>query len=839
MARKTTKVTRSKTTNPTAGKSLLAEVGAVGLRQFGGYVYEEILPQLQGQNGVRTFKEMALNDATVSAILFAVNMFCRQVPVRVSPAGAQPTKNDALATTFIDQCLQDMSMSWQDTLSEVLSMLQYGWAWHEIVYKIRGGPDTDDPTKRSQYNDGRVGWRKWALRSQDSLLRWDIDNYDGTVRGMFQLAPPLYQLTYVPIEKSLLFRTKPAKGNPEGESILRHAYTCHSDDTDVLTRSGWKSITEITLDDSVATLNPETNELFYQQPTELYSYPYHGEMVHVSSRFLDMLITPNHNVWVRHAHTDEWKMEEVADVPVTAHYKRDADWSGEEREYFTLPAITVQNGGFGGEREHPDKEIPMDDWLRFFGIWIAEGHTYRGKTGKRQAVVSITQKRSGSQFEDIQTWVNALGFKVQANDRHDHEYADDIVNLRISSLQLYEYLKQFGKSHDKFVPQFIKELPPRQIRIFLDAYYAGDGTYGTTKRHDHDADRDYRRTPYSFTVSKRLADDISELILKVGNCPSLAWKKGNGFGAGIWRTTEGKRFANGCRPSKYELVDYHGDVYCLTVPKHHLIYTRRNGKSCWGGNSWYRKKNIEEMEAVGIERDLAGYPIIRVPEKVWNRSSLEDQASFASFENISKGIHRNESEGLILPSSVVTVEDGVGGVTAVPGTYKYDVQLITAGSRRQFDTNTIINRYNYDIARVMLADVIMIGGSDVGSYALTTKKSEMFIIALGAILDSIADIINSFAIPRLMHLNAFPQLSGNPQVQFGPIAKQDIQQLAQSLLFLQQAGAEPFGPGSDELQKYIFEEMDLPVKQKVPQWENPNAEELEQPGTQSEEVEGA
>ncbi|MHC1566180.1 MAG: LamG domain-containing protein, partial [Candidatus Syntropharchaeia archaeon] len=52
------------------------------------------------------------------------------------------------------------------------------------------------------------------------------------------------------------------------------------------------------------------------------------------------------------------------------------------------------------------------------------------------------------------------------------------------------------------------------------------------------------------------------------------------------------RFKTGCRGiesngevyGKGELVDYNGRVYGITVPQYHIIYVRRNGKSCWVGN---------------------------------------------------------------------------------------------------------------------------------------------------------------------------------------------------------------------------------------------------------------
>ena len=196
----------------------LDELGSSGLKRSGqrGLVYEEFLPQLQDERARKVYREMRDNDPTVGAVLYAIEMLIRQAEWRVEG-------EDEDLVEFIESCLTDMSHSWEDFLAEVLSMLTYGWAWTEIVYKRRLGPDQKDPSKRSQYNDGKIGWRKLPLRSQDSLSEWIFDE-EGGVQAMQQMAPPDYKIVEIPIERSLLFRTGLHKGNPEGRSILRSAY---------------------------------------------------------------------------------------------------------------------------------------------------------------------------------------------------------------------------------------------------------------------------------------------------------------------------------------------------------------------------------------------------------------------------------------------------------------------------------------------------------------------------------------------------------------------------------------------------------------------------------------
>ena len=198
------------------------EVGRTGLKRYtmAGSIYEEFLPELRGSRGVEVYKEMAENDSVIGAILFAMEMMMRQVYFTVEPGGDKEA--DKKAAEFVQQCMDDMQVTWSDTLSDILTFLTYGWSYHEIVYKVRGGAKKDKRL-HSKYDDGLIGWRKLPIRSQDTLFEWRYDQ-ENELLGMVQMAPPSYEQIFIPIEKALLFRTKSRKDSPEGRSILRNCY---------------------------------------------------------------------------------------------------------------------------------------------------------------------------------------------------------------------------------------------------------------------------------------------------------------------------------------------------------------------------------------------------------------------------------------------------------------------------------------------------------------------------------------------------------------------------------------------------------------------------------------
>jgi hypothetical protein len=203
-----------------SGSVDLREIGSTGLISYTNTINEEQLRQLVGTKGIRVFAEMRDNDDTVGAMLFIIDKLLRNVKWSITPADETAEAKDC--ADFMESCMNDMEHSWNDFISEVLSMLPFGWSTHEMVYKIRSGLDSTSKSYKSKFNDGRIGWRKLPIRSQESLYGWEFDD-DHDVSAMIQ-QPPIGNMCTIPIDKLLLFRTQSHKNNPMGRSILRNAY---------------------------------------------------------------------------------------------------------------------------------------------------------------------------------------------------------------------------------------------------------------------------------------------------------------------------------------------------------------------------------------------------------------------------------------------------------------------------------------------------------------------------------------------------------------------------------------------------------------------------------------
>lgn len=179
--------------------------------------------------------------------------------------------------------------------------------------------------------------------------------------------------------------------------------------------------------------------------------------------------------------------------------------------------------------------------------------------------------------------------------------------------------------------------------------------------------------------------------------------------------------------------------------------------------SWYFKRRIQEIEGIGIERDLAGLPVITTPEgmDIWDKDDEDMNAIRAGLEAMVKNIRRDSTEGLVLP-------------------FGYTFELTSTGGSRQFDTNSIIARYDTKISQTVLADFIQLGHESVGSFALSSDKTNLFSMAICAFLDIICQTFNSQGIPALIDINGdhFAGVTDYPLLTHGDIEDVDLATMA-------------------------------------------------------------
>ena len=197
------------------------EIGTTGLEHYDGRLDMEWHHALRGRKLAKKIRELHDNSCIVGAYTAATEFLVRKVTLRIDPPEGNDSPEGSQWAQFFREAWTDMVSAPSDVVSNILSSPLYGHVELEKIYKQRRG-EQDDPLRTSEYDDGRWGWADFAIRPQETIERWEIDK-NGRVKGVYQLAPPYYEETYIPREKLIHVIPRAWRGSPEGRSMIRSA----------------------------------------------------------------------------------------------------------------------------------------------------------------------------------------------------------------------------------------------------------------------------------------------------------------------------------------------------------------------------------------------------------------------------------------------------------------------------------------------------------------------------------------------------------------------------------------------------------------------------------------
>jgi len=347
------------------------------------------------------------------------------------------------------------------------------------------------------------------------------------------------------------------------KQLIVWGHTCYSYDTDILTKDGWKRFYELNKDDLVYTLNPNTHEIELEDIKRTFEHDYSGDMYKIDNEQVNLLVTPNHKLYVCkdrfNDYSSDYKLVEAQNLGYRKWYfKKNGMWSGKNEKYFILG----------------NNKIDMKLFLQFLGIYLSDGCIQNCGDGHYRIRIVQTKPTTIGFMRDVLIAI------TRTLDRKLSYYNNREFCTNHKELVLY--LEKFGKAKQKYVPDFIKELSPDLINIFLYAYTIGDGSFyenGNIKGIS--------------TSSIRMANDLQELFLKVGKSANIktrkqpergTYQKGIAYWVGVVNKKNTPAFRPDLYPSTFYKEKYVGKVYCVET-NNGIIYVRRNGKAVWSGNS--------------------------------------------------------------------------------------------------------------------------------------------------------------------------------------------------------------------------------------------------------------
>lgn len=211
---------------------------------------------------------------------------------------------------------------------------------------------------------------------------------------------------------------------------------------------------------------------------------------------------------------------------------------------------------------------------------------------------------------------------------------------------------------------------------------------------------------------------------------------------------------------------------------------------------WWYTQQLQEIEGIGVERDLAGLPVVYLGEDC---TLFGENSDYQQAVRLVERLRRDEQAGVVLPKPKMG--------EASPGTGIL-LELLSTGGRRQHDTSAIIERYDMRKALATLGQFILLGlVQRVGSFALAKMQVGLFTLAVSAWLETIAEAINQQAVPRLFRYNAFPGMTGLPKLVAVPSGLFQLEELADFVSRLAIARAITADEG---LERYLRQLAKLP-----------------------------
>lgn len=349
---------------------------------------------------------------------------------------------------------------------------------------------------------------------------------------------------------------------------------CYDDKVEVLTNKGWKFFKDLDKTELFLSINPETGEGEYVPAVAWINQYYEGDMVYRKSKCFDLANTPNHvHVGRKHGQKHISLVNESDIKDNFSFLSHIPSWKG-----IDTPFIVIDN-----------KKYDTNLFCEFLGYYLSEGSFTewgdKNRTIPRRRV-NISQKKSEAKEKIIKCcralFKNVIVTKERIEFNLNKENDKDLIHI----------IRSFGHAHEKYVPDFIKELSPKYIKIFLDAFLLGDGTVHRGVLYDG-----YQCKPQRIysTSSVKLKDDLGELLLKVGKCPSFKnrgksiyhckkQKKDYLARYDQWNVAELNSKYRYEKVMKKEIKPYKGFIYDVELEKNHTLVVRRNDNVCVSGN---------------------------------------------------------------------------------------------------------------------------------------------------------------------------------------------------------------------------------------------------------------
>ncbi len=343
------------------------------------------------------------------------------------------------------------------------------------------------------------------------------------------------------------------------EWFTKIVWMCYSDDTEILTETGWKLFKDLDRTEKVARVNKDNLNMDFVKPIDYQEYEYKGDMIRYLTKNIDLKVTPEHNMLFQ----------------TKDKFSRGLGWDSKKASEIDSGCIVIpQAVNYKGtklkDRTFGDITFTGLQFAKFMGYWLGDGWADSCDNRVSFAVSKIVYPEN---YKNLTELFKEIGITWKENEYSARWTENPMNTLRFSNKELNRYLKQFGKARDKYVPAEIINSTEKEMSSFLEYYMFADGCEGRVGQN----------TRY-FSMSKQLIEDCQIMYLRMGIASNInEWNGG-------YELTE-RKSKIGIKKN-YSFVEkssiikeaYDGKVYDVTVPEHHYLVVRRNGRVSISGN---------------------------------------------------------------------------------------------------------------------------------------------------------------------------------------------------------------------------------------------------------------
>lgn len=363
---------------------------------------------------------------------------------------------------------------------------------------------------------------------------------------------------------------------------------CYDEETEILTIEGWKFFKDISENEVVATLNPSTKNVEFNEIKNKFCFDVDEDLIRYKKSNLDLLVTNDHKMYIKKYDVRvpcDYTLTKAKDIHINRYYMyRNFNLVNPVPNTITIKGYEYVDNG-GAKKRTKDLTFDRKTFYKFLAWYISDGSCWYDRYNNTYSIY-ITQTNcerniKNKTVEQILDILKKMGMSASYNGKK---------RIQFRSMTLGNYLSKIGISLEKYIPlDIFYDFNQELAKLFIDEYFKADG-------HLYSEESNAKL----YSSSKKLIDQL-DILCYIAGYVSKVYPRNNkklehviegrtvnlhNNGGYYINVSLGKMNSSPLIIAKDDvtLEHYTGKVYCVEVDNH-IVFVRRNGTAVWCGNS--------------------------------------------------------------------------------------------------------------------------------------------------------------------------------------------------------------------------------------------------------------